>query len=111
MYLFAWSDVLWVDDDLFPDFIDVNSEHWEAKNDERKAYEKEVEYIKIFAQLSKSVRRGLANIPTYMIFDDHEITDDWYLNMAWCSRILDKPLGRRILQNGMLALYYLSGLG
>ena len=38
-----------------------------------------------------------------MIFDDHEITDDWYLNMAWCSRILDKPLGKRILQNGMLA--------
>ncbi|MCJ8280121.1 MAG: hypothetical protein MJK14_09465, partial [Rivularia sp. ALOHA_DT_140] len=103
MHLFAWSDVLWVDDEFFPDFIDVNSEHWEAKNDERKRLEQEVEYIKNFYSTLKNVRRALANIPTYMIFDDHEVTDDWYLNMAWCSRILDKPLGRRILQNGMLA--------
>jgi hypothetical protein len=103
MYLFAWSDVLWVDAEFFPDFVDVNSEHWEAKKDDVKAYEQEVEYIKDFWSTLKNVRRALANIPTYMIFDDHEITDDWYLNMAWCSRILDKPLGKRILQNGMLA--------
>ncbi|MGB6300874.1 MAG: hypothetical protein WBF90_32520 [Rivularia sp. (in: cyanobacteria)] len=103
MHLFAWSDVLWVDAEFFPDFNDVNSENLEAKNDRRKGYEEEIKYIKEFWSTLKSVRRALANIPTYMIFDDHEITDDWYLNMAWCSRILDKPLGRRILQNAMLA--------
>ncbi|MEO1430993.1 MAG: hypothetical protein AAFV71_18405 [Cyanobacteria bacterium J06633_8] len=103
MHLFAWSDILWVDAEFFPDYFDVNSEYLEAKNDEKKAYKEEVEHIKSFWSTLKSVRRALANIPTYMIFDDHEITDDWYLNMAWCSRILDKPLGRRILQNGMLA--------
>ena len=103
MHLFAWSDVLWVDAEFFPDFTDVNSENLRGKNDAVKCYEKEVEYITDFWSTLKSVRRALANIPTYMIFDDHEITDDWYLNMAWCSRILDKPLGRRILQNGMLA--------
>ncbi|BAY81813.1 hypothetical protein NIES267_12900 [Calothrix parasitica NIES-267] len=103
MHLFAWSDVLWVEPELFPDFTDINSEHWEAKSDKRKAYSCEVEYIKEFWSTLKNVRRALANIPTYMIFDDHEVTDDWYLNMAWCSRILDKPLGKRILQNGMLA--------
>jgi len=103
MYLFAWSDVLWIDTEFFPDFIDVNSEHWEAKNDEKKAYDQDVEYIKDFWSTLKNIRRALANVPTYMIFDDHEITDDWYLNMAWCSRILDQPLGRRVLQNGMLA--------
>ncbi|MEL6456869.1 MAG: hypothetical protein AAFQ91_01285 [Cyanobacteria bacterium J06621_15] len=103
MHLFAWSDVLWVEPEFFPDFNDVNSEHWEVKNDERKELEQEVKYIKEFWSTLKSVRRALANIPTYMIFDDHEVTDDWYLNMAWCSRILDKPLGKRILQNGMLA--------
>lgn len=103
MHLFAWSNVLWVEPEFFPDFNDVNSEHCEAKNDPRKAYEREIGYIKEFWSTLKSVRRALANIPTYMIFDDHEITDDWYLNMAWCSRILDKPLGKRILQNGMLA--------
>ncbi|PMB05646.1 hypothetical protein CI592_11730, partial [Fischerella thermalis CCMEE 5328] len=59
--------------------------------------------LKNFQTTLKQVRRALANIPTYMIFDDHEITDDWYLNMAWCDRVLSKPLGRRILQNGLLA--------
>ncbi|MDY6901446.1 MAG: hypothetical protein SWZ49_25725, partial [Cyanobacteriota bacterium] len=103
MHLFAWSDVLWVEDEFFPDFNDVNSENWEAKNDEKKRLDQEVEYIKEFWSTLKNVRRALANIPTYMIFDDHEVTDDWYLNMAWCSRILNKPLGKRILQNGMLA--------
>ena len=103
MHLFAWSDVLWVEPELFPDFNDINSEHWEVKSDEKKRLEQEVEYIKEFWSTLKNVRRALANIPTYMIFDDHEVTDDWYLNMAWCSRILDKPLGKRILQNGMLA--------
>ncbi|MEM7581283.1 MAG: hypothetical protein AAF316_15865 [Cyanobacteria bacterium P01_A01_bin.80] len=103
MHLFAWSDVLWVEPEFFPDFNHFKSEHWEVKSDEVKAYSREVEYIKEFWSTVKSVKRALANIPTYMIFDDHEITDDWYLNMAWCSRILDKPLGKRILQNGMLA--------
>ncbi|MEO0935237.1 MAG: hypothetical protein AAFY21_16275, partial [Cyanobacteria bacterium J06641_2] len=28
MHLFAWSDVLWVEPEFFPDFNDVNSEHW-----------------------------------------------------------------------------------
>ena len=103
MHLFAWSDVLWVEPESFPDFNDMNSENLEVKNDEKKRLEQEAEYIQEFWSTLKNVRRALANIPTYMIFDDHEVTDDWYLNMAWCSRILDKPLGKRILQNGMLA--------
>ncbi|MEO1377697.1 MAG: hypothetical protein AAFW70_26140, partial [Cyanobacteria bacterium J06635_10] len=103
MHLFAWSDVLWVEAEFFPDFSEVNSENLGAKNNGAKYYEKEVEYVTDFWSTLKNVRRALANVPTYMIFDDHEITDDWYLNMAWCCRTLDKPLGRRILQNGILA--------
>jgi hypothetical protein len=49
------------------------------------------------------VRRALANVPTYMLFDDHEITDDWYISSKWCDQVLSKPLGRRVLQNGLLA--------
>lgn len=102
MYLFVWSDVLWVDAEFFPDFTDVYSEHSDIKN-HAKSYNKEVEHITDFWSTLKSVRRALANVPTYMIFDDHEITDDWYLNLAWCSRVLEKSLAKRILQNGMLA--------
>ncbi|NJN23579.1 MAG: PhoD-like phosphatase, partial [Acaryochloridaceae cyanobacterium RL_2_7] len=38
-----------------------------------------------------------------MIFDDHEVSDDWYLNRHWCERVLGKPLGYRVVANGLLA--------
>ena len=49
------------------------------------------------------VRRLIANIPTYTIFDDHDVSDDWNLNQEWCLRILGKPLGRCTVRNAMLA--------
>lgn len=49
------------------------------------------------------VARVLANIPTFMIFDDHEITDDWNLTEAWRQRVINAPLGRSILRNGLMA--------
>jgi hypothetical protein len=49
------------------------------------------------------VQRVLANVPTYMIFDDHDLTDDLFLSPMWRHRVLASPLGQTILTNGMLA--------
>jgi hypothetical protein len=49
------------------------------------------------------VQRVLANVPTYMIFDDHDLTDDFFLNPLWRHRVLGSALGQVILTNGMLA--------
>ena len=49
------------------------------------------------------VQRALANVATYMIFDDHDVTDDYFLNPIWRRRVLGKRLGRAILGNGMIA--------
>lgn len=49
------------------------------------------------------VRRLMANIPTYTIFDDHDVSDDWNLNQDWCLRTLGKPLGKRTVQNALLS--------
>ncbi|BAU09900.1 hypothetical protein LEP3755_03760 [Leptolyngbya sp. NIES-3755] len=57
------------------------------------------------------VRRAMANIATYMIFDDHEVSDDWNLNRAWCFRVFGRPLGRRVVQNAMLAYTVFQGWG
>ena len=51
------------------------------------------------------------SVPTYMIFDDHEITDDWNLNQAWCKRVLAKPFGRRVIQNGLTAFAIFQAWG
>jgi hypothetical protein len=108
MYLFAWSDVLWVKEENFPQYSQIYTQAGRPIQEKQKEkqnksdFDKEVLHLKEFLLTLKQVRRALANIPIYMIFDDHEITDDWNLNMAWCDRVLSKPLGRRIIQNGLL---------
>jgi hypothetical protein len=110
MYLFAWSDVLWSQPENFPEYTDIN-QNASLFSRAEKEFQQEITYLKNFLSTLPKVRRALANIPTYMIFDDHEITDDWNLNMAWCDRVLSKPLGRRILQNGLLAYAICQGWG
>ena len=53
-----------------------------------------------YAALPK-VRRVLANVPTYMILDDHDATDDWNLNPIWVDRVNNATLGRTILRNAL----------
>jgi hypothetical protein len=53
-----------------------------------------------YATLPK-VRRVLANVPTYMIMDDHDATDDWNLNPIWVDRVNNTTLGRTILRNAL----------
>ena len=66
-------------------------------------FQTERERLEQFRSTLPAVRRALANTATYMICDDHEITDDWYFNLAWCERVLQKPLGRAIIRNGLSA--------
>lgn len=49
------------------------------------------------------VRRLLANVPTYMIADDHEVTDDWFMTAGIRAACTGNPLGRAMLRNGMAA--------
>ncbi len=110
MYLFVWCDVLWVQPEDFPTFAELDGNPGLfAKG--KGEFNAEIADLKLFYSTIKNIRRALANIPTYMIFDDHEVTDDWYLNIAWCDRVLNKPLGRRVLQNGMLAYALCQGWG
>lgn len=65
--------------------------------------------LRRFAAGQPKVRRALANVPTYMVFDDHDVTDDWNLNPEWCRRVLaadavrTQPLGRQVVRNALAA--------
>ncbi len=96
MYLLVWSPVLWCD--RFPKGKDVCENVKQAKVWDREAFE-----LESFSRNLWRVRRAIANIPTYTICDDHDVSDDWYLNREWCYRVLGKPLGRRVVQNALLA--------
>ena len=57
------------------------------------------------------VRRALANIPTYMILDDHDVTDDYFLSPMWRDRVLGTALGQTILHERDDRLRAVPGLG
>ncbi len=69
----------------------------------RRTLKAELKEMAVFAKALPSVSRVLANVPCYMIFDDHEITDDWYLSKRWNNQVLSRPFGRDIIRNGLMA--------
>lgn len=129
MYLLSWSTSAWPDelmalqvptDEEAQDFVagslpDPNlasfltdlptdaKEKQQAKAKRSQQYRDEIAQLITFRDTLPRVRRVLANVPSYMIMDDHEITDDWYLTLRWRRRVLTNPLGVSILRNGLLA--------
>jgi hypothetical protein len=74
-------------------------------------FKEEQQRLIVFAATVGKVARVLANASTYMIFDDHDITDDWNLNATWRNRVLSRPLGRAVLRNALLAYTFFQGWG
>lgn len=67
--------------------------------------------VKHFSKGLPAVRRLLANVPTYMIFDDHDITDDWNLSDKWAKNVRASSLGSHIITNGLTAYWAFQGWG
>jgi hypothetical protein len=67
----------------------------------RKGLQKERVTLTLFESGLAKVRRVLANIPTYMIFDDHDFTDDWNLNPMWYDRVYTTSLGVTTARNAL----------
>ncbi len=62
---------------------------------------KERRRLTLFHDGLAKVRRVLANIPTYMMFDDHDFTDDWNLNPMWYDRVYNTDLGVTSARNAL----------
>jgi len=120
MYLFAWSDCLWPDslptfETLFPETkiyrASVRSD-FEYYTEKYTIYHKELEKLKNFKSTLAKVRRAMANIPVYMMFDDHEITDDWFITREWVrNTMVPGTLTRRIVQNGLTSFALFQAWG
>jgi hypothetical protein len=69
--------------------------------DVKVALRKERRRLTLFHDGLAKVRRVLANIPTYMMFDDHDFTDDWNLNPMWYDRVYTTDLGVTSARNAL----------
>ncbi|GLV56918.1 metallophosphatase [Dictyobacter sp. S3.2.2.5] len=56
------------------------------------------------------VRQALAVLPTYMIFDDHEITNNWNFMPTWLSSAI-KAGREQLLVDGLVAYWVYQGWG
>lgn len=77
-------------------------EHFATILESRKlSVRKERARLTVFHDGLAKVRRVLANIPTYMMFDDHDFTDDWNLNPMWYDRVYTNDLGVTAARNAL----------
>ncbi|KLV05108.1 isoleucyl-tRNA synthetase [Photobacterium aquae] len=112
MYIMVWSPSLWeiVDSGrLAKQHFRVAGRAIEPTWQQRWAEEK-IEIDNFVAGLPQ-VQRLMAHIPTYMIFDDHDITDDWNLTVGWERAAYGNPFSRRIIGNGLIAYWLCQGWG
>ncbi len=106
MYLLMWAPQLWPD--VIPTLDQV---HGNMRPKKAALFEQQrAQIVSLRAGLAQ-VRRALANIASYMMFDDHEITDDWNLNREWTERTAADALARRVLGNGLAAYAFCQGWG
>lgn len=108
MYLFVWSDALWPEKHTdIPKTIKYKSA---GEVNLKEGYAKTVKYIR-WSQL-KRVRGVLANVPSYMIFDDHEVTDDWFMTYVWAKKsITNNRFMKRVIINALSAYCIFQGWG
>ncbi len=57
------------------------------------------------------VPRLLANVPTYMIADDHEVTDDWNITGGWVDDAAASESWHDVIIHGMMANWMYQAWG
>ncbi len=124
MYLLAWNPDIWPDTEDKSTYAKVFKstiaypEVWRQANgyDKQLTFsyfpdEDEYDYLKRFKEGAELLRRSFGNIATYMIFDDHEITDDWFRTYTWRANSMRSQAGRTLMSNGMVAYWAFQGWG
>ncbi|WP_085726466.1 alkaline phosphatase D family protein [Pseudomonas sp. R37(2017)] len=102
MYLLVWSPTPWTLIAPQPPTLTLQR---------LQRYALEQTRIDAFKAGLGNVARALAHLPTLMMFDDHDITDDWNLSAQWEETAYGHPFSRRIIGNALLAYMLCQGWG
>lgn len=102
MYLLVWSPVLWR-------YVKTNVS--DVAEPHRDRYLEEQKQLAHFVGGLEGVQRAMAHLPVYMIFDDHDVTDDWNLTRGWEEAAYGNPFSKRILGNAMIGYWLCQGWG
>ncbi|CAN7379392.1 alkaline phosphatase D family protein [Massilia sp. LjRoot122] len=103
MYLLVWSPVPWqlVADAPVPALKPRHAERWRRESKALAGFRRDL----------PQAARLLAHVQSLMIFDDHDITDDWNLSAKWETTVYEHPFARRIVGNALIAYMLCQGWG
>jgi hypothetical protein len=102
MYLLVWSPTPWTLITPQPPSLSAS---------EQLRYDQEHVQVDRFRDGLPGVARVFAHLSTLMIFDDHDITDDWNLSAQWEATAYGHPFSQRIIGNALLAYMLCQGWG
>lgn len=94
MYCLVWSPTPW--QVIAPTPPDLNDKDAEL-------YRQEQAVIDDFVAGLPQCARLMAHLPSLMIFDDHDVTDDWNLTSDWERAAYGHPFSKRIIGNALVA--------
>ncbi|MBJ2271314.1 alkaline phosphatase family protein [Pseudomonas sp. MF6772] len=103
MYLLVWSPTPWT--------LIATQPPTRLTAEERARYAREQVPVDKFRDGLGGVARVFAHVPCLMIFDDHDITDDWNLSAQWEQTAYGHPFSKRIIGNALLAYMLCQGWG
>ena len=102
MYLLVWSPTPWTLINPQPPVLTLARQ---------KLYAVEQTCIDDFQSGLGGAARAMAHLPCLMIFDDHDITDDWNLSAQWEETAYGHPFSKRIIGNALIAYMLCQGWG
>ncbi len=102
MYLLVWSPIPW---------RLITAQPPQLGAEEQSRYTREQARIDTFREGLPGVARAFAHLSTLMIFDDHDITDDWNLSAQWEETAYGHAFSKRIIGNALLAYLLCQGWG
>ncbi|MBA1187929.1 alkaline phosphatase family protein [Pseudomonas entomophila] len=103
MYLLVWSPVCWR-------LVRMTQPSGLSATHQAR-YDQELPWVEAFTDGLEGVARVLAHLPSLMIFDDHDITDDWNLSAQWEASVYGHPFSRRIVGNALIGYLLCQGWG
>lgn len=100
-YLLAWSPNLWADPLALVSQLKAARESGQQRTLRGSNLQRELSELDDFLLGAASLRKVMANTPTYMLFDDHDVTDDWNYDVEWRANL--PALGKSVVASALVA--------
>lgn len=113
-----WPDaLLLLGDQVYADKPTPRMREWLARRRGGEEPQDEVVSFREYAELyheswtDPEIRWLMSTVPTSMIFDDHDVRDDWNTSRAWRAEMARKPWWRKRIRAGLASYWVYQHIG